>query len=57
MEKVEISQEMVKMECRKIGNWKGPGKDSVQRYWLKNLTSLHPSIAAQLNHILNGERP
>ena len=57
MEKVEISQEMVKMECRKISNWKGPGKDGVQRYWLKNLTSLHPSIAAQLNHILNGERP
>ena len=48
MEKVEISQEMVK---------KAPGKDGVQRYWLRNLTSLHPRIAVQLNNILEQERP
>ena len=30
MEKVEISQEMVKMQCRKMPNWKAPGKDGVQ---------------------------
>ena len=58
MEKVEISQEMVKMQCRKMPNWKAPGKDGVQRYWLKNLASLHSRIAAvQLNQILDGERP
>ena len=57
MEKVEIRQEMVKMQCRKIPNWKAPGKDGVQGYWLKNLTSLHPCIAEQVNQILNGERP
>ena len=56
--KVEISQEMVKMQCRKMPNWKAPGKDGVQRYWLKNVASLHPRIAAvQLNQILDGERP
>ena len=38
-------------------NWKAPGKDVVQGYWLKNLTSLHPLIAFQRNHILDGERP
>ena len=27
--KVEISQEMVKMQCREMLNWKAPGKDSV----------------------------
>ena len=32
MEKVEISQEMVKMQCRKMPNWKAPGKDGVQGY-------------------------
>ena len=32
MEKVEISQEMVKMQCRKMPNWKAPGKYSVQGY-------------------------
>ena len=57
MEKVGISQEMVKMEWKKMPNWKAPGKDGVQGYWLKNLTSLHPRIAVQLNHILDGERP
>ena len=57
MEKVEISQEMVKMQCRKMSNQKAPGKDGVQGYWLKNLASLHPRIAVQLNHILDGERP
>ena len=55
-EKVEISQEMVKMQCRKMPNWKAPGKDGVQRYWLKNLASLHSRIALQLNQILDGER-
>ena len=57
MEKVEISQEMVKMRCTKMPNWNGPGKDGVQGYWLKNLTYLHPPIAVQINHILDDERP
>ena len=57
MEKVEISQEMVKMQCRKMPNWKVPGKDGVQGYWSKDLTSLHPHIAVQLNQILDGENP
>ena len=29
IEKVEISQEMVKMQCRKMPNWKAPRKDGV----------------------------
>ena len=40
-----------------MSNWKAPGKGSVQRYWLKNFTSLHPRIAVQLNCILDGEIP
>ena len=39
MEKVEISQEMVKMQCRKMPNWKAPGKDGVQGYWSKNASA------------------
>ena len=53
MEKVEINHEMVKMQCRKMPNWKAPGKDSVQGYWLKNLTLFHPHIPVQLSHILD----
>ena len=37
--------------------WKAPVKVGVQGYWLKNLTSLHPRIAVQLNHIPGEERP
>ena len=36
-------------------NWKAPGKDGVQGYWLKNLTLMPSCIAVQLNHILQGE--
>ena len=50
MGKVESSQEIVKIQCRKMPNWKAPGKAT----GLKNLTSLHPPIAMQLNHILDG---
>ena len=56
-EKVKISQEMVKMQCIRIPNSKAPGINDVQGYWFKKLTSLHPRIAVQLNHILDGERP
>ena len=37
MEKGDISQEMVKMQCRQMPNGKAPGKDGVQGYWLKIL--------------------
>ena len=47
---------MAKMQCRKMLNQKALGKDGVQGYWLKNLTSLHPCIAVQLNYTLDGER-
>ena len=57
MGKDKISQEMVKIQCRKMPNWKTPGKDGVQVCLLKNLTLLHPSIAMQLNHISDGKRP
>ena len=57
MEKVEINQEIVKIQCRKMSNWKTPGKGGEQGYWLKRFISLHPCMAVQLNDILDGERP
>ena len=41
MGKDKISQEMVKIQCRKMPNWKTPGKDGVQVCLLKNLTLLY----------------
>ena len=36
-------------------NWKTPGKDGVQSYWIKNLSNLHEWIAVQRNKILMGD--
>ena len=36
-------------------NWKGPGKDGLQGYWIKNLSNLHGRIAVQMNKILMGD--
>ena len=36
-------------------NWKSPGKDGVQGYWIKNLSNLHEQIVGQANKILMGD--
>ena len=54
-ERVIISVEKVRDQCRKMPNWKAPGKDGVQGYWLKKLTNLHSRTAGQMNSILMGE--
>ena len=32
-------------------DWKAPGKDSIQGYWIKKLSSLHEQIVVQINNI------
>ena len=54
-ERVSISVEKIRKQCRKIPNWKAPGRDSVQGYWIKNLSSLHKCVSSQMNRILMGE--
>ena len=51
-ERVVISVEKVTKRCRKMPNWKAPGKDDVQGYSIKNLRNLHERIAIQTNKIL-----
>ena len=53
-QKVVIDHEKVTKQCRKISNWKAPGKDGVQGFWLKKLTNIHERIAEQLNLVLKG---
>ena len=36
-------------------NWKTPGKDGIQVYWIKNLSNLHKRITVQTNKILMGD--
>ena len=44
---------MIKEQVKKIPNWKSPGSDGVQGYWLKKLTALNKQIAKQMNIINN----
>ena len=54
---VQISQEKLKKILKKILNWKAPGPDAVQGFWLKNFTSLHKKLVWHLNVCLEGETP
>ena len=48
---------MIKEQVKKIPNWKSPGPDGVQGYWLKKLTALHECIAKQMDNIIrNAEK-
>ena len=40
------------VEQGEMPNWKTPGPDGVQRYWIKNVSNLHNSIALQLDRCL-----
>ena len=48
--KLEINS--LKQKLKKMPNWKGPGPDGVQGYWLKNFTYLHERITFQLDECL-----
>ena len=52
-ERLQITKEMVTTQSRKIPNWKAPGPDGVQGFWIKKLTSLHERIAKQMNDMIN----
>ena len=50
---IVITKGMVLLQSKKIPNWKAPGPDGVQGYWIKKLTSLHERIAEQTNDMIN----
>ena len=52
-EDLKINEEDIKKQCKKISNWKAPGLDEVEGYWIKRITSCHQRIAEQLDEILN----
>ena len=47
-----ITTDMVTKQSKKMPNWKSPGPDGVQGYWIKNLTALHERIAVQMNDFI-----
>ena len=52
---INITTEIIKEQVKNIPNWKSPGTDGVQGYWLKKLIALHERIAKQMDNISNAE--
>ena len=51
-EKVDITKVNLKILGR-MPNWKSPGPDVVQGFWLKNFSSLHGRVRSQLKECLD----
>ena len=47
-EKIDITTGSLKKILGRMPNWKSPGPDLVQGFWLKNISSLHESVRLQL---------
>ena len=47
-EKVDITMGSLKKIFGRMPNWKSPGRDLVQGFWLKNFSSLHERVRLQL---------
>ena len=48
-ENVEITEKDVTMQLRKMPNWKAPGLDRIQGFWLKRLASQHQRLTEEMN--------
>ena len=46
----EITCDEMLTTVKKLANWKSPGLDQVQNFWMKHLTSLHPKLTDVINH-------
>ena len=52
-EKIDITTGSLKKILGRIPNWKSPGPDLVQGFWLKNFSSLHEKVRLQLKECLD----
>ena len=52
-EKIYIITGSLKKILGRMRNWKSPGPDLVQRFWLKNFSSLHERVRLQLKECLD----
>ena len=52
-DKIDITINKMMRVMRKISNWKAPGPDKFQGYWLKNLTPLHDKLGLYVQECLD----
>ena len=50
--KIDITPGSLKKILGRMPNWKSPGPDLVQGFWLKNFSSLHERVRLQLKQCL-----
>ena len=55
MQEIKITEETIKSKLSTAPNFKSPGPDKIQNYWIKQLTNLHPYYAKSFNRIINNE--
>ena len=54
-EKLDITKESLKKILGRMANWKSPGPDLDQGFWLKNFSSLHGKVRSQLKECLDSD--
>ena len=52
-EKTDITTGSLKKILGRMPNWKSPGPDLVQGFWLKSFSSLHERVRSQLKECLD----
>ena len=52
-EQIDITTGSLKKILGRMPNWKSPGPDLVQGFWLKNFSSLHKRVRLQLKECLD----
>ena len=52
-EKIDITTGSLKKILGRMPNWKSPGPDLVQGFWLKNISCLHKRVMSQLKECLD----
>ena len=52
-EKIDITTGTLKKILGRMQNWKSPGPDLVQEFWLKNISSLHKRVRLLLKECLD----
>ncbi|XP_030758039.1 uncharacterized protein LOC115883768 [Sitophilus oryzae] len=51
-ENPEINLEDIKLALKKVHNWKAPGPDNIQNFWLKSFESIHQPLTKCFQQVL-----
>ena len=52
----EITEDEILTTCKRLANWKAPGLDQVQNFWLKHLSALHPLLSDIINYTIKNPK-